>query len=899
MATDVDSPDSTLAGDPAQPFDPPGTVRMTEELSFRYSDDRRPRVNQYLRSHRVGKGQHGEVWVCWDLSDNRREVAIKAVKRNNPRAEKMNLLRRRNLPTSPHTPLTDKLGSLEQKIRKEIAIMKKCRHGHIVRLLEVIDDKLNERIYMVMEYLGGGEIKWRNEQHEPILKVDQCRRICRDVILGLEYLHYQGIIHRDIKPANLLWTADRQMVKITDFGVSHFSYAQRLAAAGRGQVASDDPNDPILLDDSDLSKRAGTPPFLAPEVIAEYTSTEPSPIISASATTSTLHSNKSATQINSSCTIKGSPSVPHRQPITKAIDVWALGVTLYCLLFGHIPFRAPDSSEYVLYNVICNSDWEPDELMGSDRKETGGRHPAVTHDAYIVMNLLDRFLQKDVRKRITLDDAKRYRWFLNDILNPDEWLRQTSPSKNDIVVVTENETRTAMTTAKFTWGWHKRLTNRISSLFRNVRIPHRSSSRDRQDDEDEDNNIGVRSLPAVVVVGRHKSTSARLAGPDMREKEKRRRGVRSVILRNESTPNMDRRREKSIERWARSASKGPPQDPNSNVVRAAVSGRGSEMLNPSGEIHPNSLGSQSRPSSHGREGGSASLPPHVDARSRHRFSLSSMKYWRPQSHKTASQASSPLDTSSGASISQENAPEPRPSADIIARRSDEVLRHRGKGSLQSGHELCGILTAARRASSWGEPVNYIEDVTSLNSGDQEGLDDDAMFLGAGGVANESTTLVSNLPWGLNQTTEATSHTPPALRHPQPERLHIGSSAHPSSDMSPHDSSHNRHLRSTTTSPSPLHHVAYESDLNETSEDEYDEDLDSDSSFFRDTHRQRQREAFHASTSRVYEDADGEESDEETVPIEFKRRRASISVTAASPPPPPPPLSDFSDDARSR
>ena len=60
----------------------------------------------------------------------------------------MNLLRRRNLPASSHTPLTDKLGSLEQKIRKEIAIMKKCRHGHIVRLLEVIDDKLNERIYM-------------------------------------------------------------------------------------------------------------------------------------------------------------------------------------------------------------------------------------------------------------------------------------------------------------------------------------------------------------------------------------------------------------------------------------------------------------------------------------------------------------------------------------------------------------------------------------------------------------------------------------------------------------------------------------------------------------------------------------------------------------------------------
>ncbi|KAF9232951.1 kinase-like domain-containing protein [Melanogaster broomeanus] len=698
---------------------------MTEELRFRYSDDRRPRVNQYLRSHRVGKGQHGEVWVCWDLSDNRREVAIKAVKRNNPRAEKLNLLRRKNLPTSPHTPLTDKLSSLEQKIRKEIAIMKKCRHGHIVRLLEVIDDKLNERIYMVMEYLGGGEIKWRDEQNQPILKVDQCRRICRDVILGLEYLHYQGIIHRDIKPANLLWTADRQMVKITDFGVSHFSYAQRLAAAGRGQ-------------------RAGTPPFLAPEVIAEYSNQSHRSILRAP--------------------IKCSSAVPHhRQPITKAIDVWALGVTLYCLLFGHIPFRAMDSSEYVLYNVICNSDWVPDEFMGVDHRETGGRRPPAAHGGCIVMNLLDKFLQKDVRKRITLDNAKRYPWFLNDILNPEEWLRQTSPSRNDIVVVTENETRTAMTTARFTWGWHRRLTNRISSLFRNVRTPRPSSSRNPHDDYDDD-------------------------------------------------------------------------DDNS-------------------------------------------------------------------SHKTISQASSPLDSSSGASISQENAPNPGPSADIMARRSDEVLRHPGKGSLRSGHEPHGVLTAARRASSWGDPVNYVEDVTSLNSG--EALDDDVMLLGAGGISNEPTTFVSNLPWGLNHATEAINHSPPVLRHPQPERLHIVSSVHSPSDTS-HDSAHNRHLRSTTASPSPLHHVTSESDLIETSDDEYDDDLESDSSFFRDTHRQRQPQAFPPSTSQLYDDdeedegdEEDEDTDEETVPIEFKRRRPSVSTTAVSPLPSLSPPSDFCDDARAR
>lgn len=42
----------------------------------------------------------------------------------------------------------------------------------------------------VMEYLGGGEIKWRTNDGEPVLRVDQTRRICRDVILGLEYREF-------------------------------------------------------------------------------------------------------------------------------------------------------------------------------------------------------------------------------------------------------------------------------------------------------------------------------------------------------------------------------------------------------------------------------------------------------------------------------------------------------------------------------------------------------------------------------------------------------------------------------------------------------------------------------------------------------------------------------------
>lgn len=38
-----------------------------------------------------------------------------------------------------------------------------------------------------MEYLGGGEVKWRDSQNRPVLTVSQTRRILRDAVLGLEY----------------------------------------------------------------------------------------------------------------------------------------------------------------------------------------------------------------------------------------------------------------------------------------------------------------------------------------------------------------------------------------------------------------------------------------------------------------------------------------------------------------------------------------------------------------------------------------------------------------------------------------------------------------------------------------------------------------------------------------
>jgi serine/threonine protein kinase len=203
-----------------------------------------------------------------------------------------------------------------------------------------------------------------------------------------------------------MWTSDRRTVKITDFGVAHISAAQRLAGSGRNKQGSraattdSDPNLQLLFDDSELCKTAGTPSFLAPEVIFDF-GTEIPP--------SSSSGPLAAADSNSATTLQA-PAL-HRPPITKAIDVWALGVTLYCLLFGKTPFRVESNHEFALYGVICTQDWDVEPCMGLDRIPTDGRHHDCPKDRPCsegaeIIRLLERLLEKDMHKRITLDEVK-------------------------------------------------------------------------------------------------------------------------------------------------------------------------------------------------------------------------------------------------------------------------------------------------------------------------------------------------------------------------------------------------------------------------------------------------------------------------------------------------------------
>ncbi|KAH8589938.1 hypothetical protein B0O99DRAFT_314999 [Bisporella sp. PMI_857] len=236
----------------------------------------------------------------------------------------------------------------------------------------------------------------------PCFTIEQARTTFRDTVLGLEYLHYEGIVHRDIKPANLLWTKDHR-VKISDFGVSYFG---RPVREGEPEENISEADAVDFDDDLELAKTVGTPAFFAPELC--YTDTD-----------------------------KVQPKV------TEQIDVWSLGVTLYGLIYARLPFLSND--EFELWKLIATNDvyisrkrlkavgsstFGPNKRNGSSsepyREEAELAYEEVDDE---LVDLLRRMLLKDPTERIKLREVKRHPWVLKGIDNVMGWIDDTDPSR--------------------------------------------------------------------------------------------------------------------------------------------------------------------------------------------------------------------------------------------------------------------------------------------------------------------------------------------------------------------------------------------------------------------------------------------------------------------------------------
>src|SRR5688572_1435334 len=119
------------------------------------------------------------------------------------------------------TPDSELERTLVTNFQNEAVALDRVRHPNVINRLghgTAIDLDGTTFHYIVLEYLPGGDMS-QFTRIKP-LPIQQTLFYLEQVCKGLAHAHKCGVIHRDIKPQNLLLTADKEIVKIADFGVA-------------------------------------------------------------------------------------------------------------------------------------------------------------------------------------------------------------------------------------------------------------------------------------------------------------------------------------------------------------------------------------------------------------------------------------------------------------------------------------------------------------------------------------------------------------------------------------------------------------------------------------------------------------------------------------------------------
>jgi len=193
--------------------------------------------------------------------------------------------------------------SLLERFDREAKVVAGLRHPNIVQLFDF--DTVDGHPYIVMEYLKGptlaNYLRGLHERKE-LIPPHQVARLLKGLTAAMDYAHSQGVIHRDIKPGNILLHNRRGEIPldkpltseieavVTDFGLVRIANAATQTMSGMV---------------------SGTPAYMSPEQAS-------------------------------------GERVDHRT------DIYSLGVVLYEMLAGRVPFEA-DSTMSVLYMQIHNA----------------------------------------------------------------------------------------------------------------------------------------------------------------------------------------------------------------------------------------------------------------------------------------------------------------------------------------------------------------------------------------------------------------------------------------------------------------------------------------------------------------------------------------------------------------
>jgi serine/threonine-protein kinase len=240
--------------------------------------------------------------------------------------------------------------STYSRYQRELDIGKRLDHPGIQRFLA--DGRLDDSVapYLVFEFIDGQNFREFLANRAP-LDVDLAVDLAAQLADVLQYVHAHDVVHRDLKPENLLITPDGKL-KLVDFGIALLRGARRLTF-------------------SRLSSEVGTPDYMAPEQV-------------------------------------------QGERGDARTDVYALGIILYEMLTGEVPFQG-DSPLAVMSQRVTT----PAPLVGSVRGDVPPGLEAVVfralrrepHERYPSMAALKHDLehldQVEIPRYATLDTRRR------------------------------------------------------------------------------------------------------------------------------------------------------------------------------------------------------------------------------------------------------------------------------------------------------------------------------------------------------------------------------------------------------------------------------------------------------------------------------------------------------------
>jgi ribosomal protein S6 kinase alpha-5 len=231
---------------------------------------------------------------------------------------------------------------------REIKYLSKCQgHENIVKLYDVLQDDLHT--YIIMELLTGGELFDRLRKRH-LFTEREASALMKSLISAIQYMHSQGVVHRDLKPENILFsdTSDTAKVKIVDFGFARAKPDPKLNNNNNNNVNtrlnSNNSNTNTVKKNNNnnntgmMQTPCFTLSYAAPEVLRQAlfttTTTTTATVTSTTTTTTTNGVEVKGTKEDTASTIEPG------QGYDESCDLWSLGVILYTILCGSVPFSS-------------------------------------------------------------------------------------------------------------------------------------------------------------------------------------------------------------------------------------------------------------------------------------------------------------------------------------------------------------------------------------------------------------------------------------------------------------------------------------------------------------------------------------------------------------------------------